>query len=165
MTIEIEQEVELKTEPPVTALIKKVIEAACEDVSCPWEVQVSVLITDDESMRVMNRENRDIDSTTDVLSFPMLDFNAPEDFSFIDEENWEYFDPETGELLIGDIVISADKARAQAEEYGHSLEREVAFLTAHSMYHLFGYDHIDDSDRILMEDKQRTLLDKLGINR
>ena len=81
------------------------------------------------------------------------------------EESDSAFNPETGELILGDIVISIPKVKEQAEEYGHSQIRELAFLTAHSMLHLFGYDHTLDEDRVIMEEKQRRIMDNLGINR
>ncbi len=165
MAVLIETETELHTDPPFSVLAGTVIEAALQDIGCPWEAQVNILVTDDVNMREMNRQNRGIDSTTDVLSFPMLDFDTPGDFSFVLEDDWSLFDPESGELLLGDIVISADKVRAQAEEYGHSTEREAAFLVAHSMYHLFGFDHMTDEDRIVMEARQSALLESLGITR
>ena len=113
----------------------------------------------------MNREHRGIDRATDVLSFPMLEFGIPGDFTGIDEEMSDVFDPETGELMLGDIVISADKVMAQAEEYGHSPKREYAFLIAHSMLHLCGYDHMEDGERKEMEQKQREILEKINILR
>ena len=102
----------------------------------------------------MNLEHRGIDRATDVLSFPMLEFDHPGDFSIIDEETADVFDPESGELMLGDIVISVDKVLEQAQEYGHSPKREYAFLIAHSMLHLCGYDHMDDEERKVMEEKQ-----------
>lgn len=109
---------------------------------------VSVLICDNDEIKKLNGQFRDIDSPTDVLSFPMYD------------EDGE-LDPDE----LGDIVISLERAAAQAEEFGHSLRREVAFLTAHSMLHLFGYDHIDDSEREEMFEKQEEILAQLGITR
>lgn len=90
----------------------------------------------------MNLEQRGIDRPTDVLSFPMIEYEEPGDFSVIDEESAEAFNPESGELMLGDIVISKEKVLSQAEEYGHLPKREYAFLIAHSMLHLFGYDHM-----------------------
>ena len=165
MAVLIETEAELYTDPPFSEIAGTVVEAALNDIGCPWEALVNILVTDDVNMREMNRENRGIDSTTDVLSFPMLEFETPGDLSFVTEDDWDLFDPESGELLLGDIVISADKVRAQAEEYGHSPEREAAFLVAHSMYHLFGFDHMTEEDRTVMEARQSALLDSLGITR
>lgn len=112
----------------------------------------------------MNREFRQIDAPTDVLSFPMLEYQTPGDFSGFEEEE-DSFDPESGELLLGDIVISKDKVLRQAEEYGHSPKREFAFLIAHSMLHLFGYDHMEEDERLVMEQKQREILERVGILR
>ena len=107
---------------------------------------------------------KDIDKATDVLSFPANGFDEPIDFENVNEDDLE-FNPETGELIIGDIVISQDKVISQAEEYEHSVKRELAFLIVHSMLHLIGYDHIEESDRTVMEDKQRQVMDILNIHR
>ena len=112
----------------------------------------------------MNRQFRGIDRPTDVLSFPMVDYEEPGKFDFL-EEAMEYFNPETGELMLGDIVISKEKVIAQAEEYGHSTQREYAFLIAHSMLHLFGYDHMEEDERAVMEQKQKEILEQLQILR
>ena len=134
----------------------------CEE--CPYEAEVNLLLTDDEAIHEMNREYRHIDRATDVLSFPMLEYETPGDLSGI-EESANAFDPETGELMLGDIVISKDRVIAQAEEYGHSVRREYAFLIAHSMLHLLGYDHMEEEERRLMEDRQRKIMEKAGILR
>lgn len=147
------------------AMEKRVIEACLDYEECPYEAEVNVLFTDDEDIRQINNEYRGIDAPTDVLSFPIIDYDKPGDFSRLEENVVEYFNPETGELLLGDVVISVDRAKLQAQEYGHSLEREVAFLTTHSMFHLFGYDHMEDDDRIIMEEKQNQVLEKLQILR
>lgn len=120
---------------------------------------VNLVITDDEEIREINKEQREIDRATDVLSFPIWNFSEP---LFCDED---MFEEEDGTVLLGDIIISADTAVRQAEEYGHSLLREVAFLSVHSILHLVGYDHIEDGDRVLMEEKQREIMDFLGIQR
>ena len=112
----------------------------------------------------MNREHRNIDRATDVLSFPMLEYETPGDLNGI-EESADAFNPETGELMLGDIVISKDRVISQAEEYGHSVRREYAFLIAHSMLHLLGYDHMEETERKLMEDRQRGIMEKAGILR
>ena len=98
------------------------------------------ILSNDEGIRVINRESRDIDKATDVLSFPMFDFeagNPPQDWT-------EYQDPDTGLVPLGDMCISLERAMAQAEEFGHSVRREVGYLTIHSMLHLLGYDHLDE---------------------
>ena len=95
----------------------------------------------------------------------MIDYQIPSDFSHLEDDSEDYFNPETGELLLGDIVISVEKVIEQAQKYGHSRERELAFLVAHSMLHLFGYDHIKESEREKMEKKQEEILKILGIER
>ncbi len=165
MTFNMEYEAANRLEFDYEALVKRVIEACMDYEACPYEAEVNVLFTDDEEIRQINKEYRDIDSPTDVLSFPNNEFEIPGDFSNLEEDVAGSFHPETGELLLGDIVISVDRAILQAEEYGHSLEREIAFLTAHSIFHLFGYDHMEEEERRVMEDKQKEVLDKLQIIR
>ncbi len=131
---------------------------------CPYEAQINLLLTMNAEIRKLNQEYRGIDRATDVLSFPMIDFEVPGDFAFLEEEP-DAFDPDSGELLLGDIVISVEKVLSQAEEYGHSPLREFSFLIAHSVLHLTGYDHIEEEDRIRMEEIQRTILEQLGIVR
>lgn len=142
-----------------------VIEAALEYENCPYEAEISVLLTTDEEIRKLNRSARGLDRPTDVLSFPMLEYDRPGDFSWLEGEPQDAFNPETGELMLGDIVISKDRVLAQAEEYGHSPVREYAFLIAHSMLHLFGYDHMEEEERRLMEERQRGIMEKVNILR
>lgn len=142
-----------------------VVEAALELENCPYEAEVNLLLTTDEEIHRMNMEFRQIDRPTDVLSFPMIEYETPGDFSGIREESDDFFDPESGELLLGDIVISKDKVMFQAEQYGHSPRREYAFLIAHSMLHLFGYDHMEDEERGIMEERQRRIMEKVNILR
>lgn len=141
-----------------------VVNAALEYAGCPYEAEINLLLTTDEEIHRMNLEYRDIDRPTDVLSFPMLEYETPGNFSGLEEQE-DAFDPETGELLLGDIVISKDRVLAQAEEYGHSPLREYAFLIAHSMLHLFGYDHMEEDERQVMEQKQREIMEKINIPR
>lgn len=143
---------------------RTVIEEALEYEGCPFEAEVNLLLTTDGEIHAMNREFRQIDAPTDVLSFPMLEYQVPGDFSGFEEAE-DAFNPESGELLLGDIVISKDKVLRQAEEYGHSPKREFAFLIAHSMLHLFGYDHMEEDERLVMEQKQREILEHVGILR
>ena len=142
-----------------------VVEAALELENCPYEAEVNLLLTTDNEIHRMNMEFRQIDRPTDVLSFPMIEYETPGDFSGIREESDDLFDPESGELLLGDIVISKDKVMFQAEQYGHSPRREYAFLIAHSMLHLFGYDHMEDDERRIMEERQRRIMEKVHILR
>lgn len=146
-------------------LAKKVIDAALDYEGCPYEVEISLLLTDNENIRKINREYRRIDRVTDVLSFPMLEYDSPSDFSCAEMDTQGSFNPETGELLLGDIIISMEKVKEQAKRYGHSEEREYAFLITHSMLHLFGYDHMEPEEAKEMENKQSAILCSLNILR
>jgi probable rRNA maturation factor len=135
---------------------------ALEQEDCPYEANVAVLLTDNEGIHAMNKEFREIDRPTDVLSFPNVDYEAPADFTGIEDYVEDYFDPETGELILGDIVISVERAREQAKEVGNSTIREICFLAVHSTLHLLGYDHErsqdDDEAQCLA---QREIMDKV----
>ena len=144
---------------------KEVIAAALDYEDCPYEVQMNLLLTGNEEIHQMNREFRKIDRPTDVLSFPMLFFEKPSDFSAAEEEEADSFDPESGELMLGDIVVSGDKVLEQADAYGHTVKREFAFLVAHSMLHLCGYDHMEPDEAKEMERRQEEILDSLQITR
>lgn len=165
MTINFEYEANEKLSFDYEALLRKVVEECLDYEDCPYEAEVNILFTDDEEIKQINMEYREIDRATDVLSFPSIEYETPGDFSKLEDDIAGCFHPETGELLLGDIVISVDRAKLQAEEYGHSLEREIAFLTAHSMFHLFGYDHMEEADRKIMEEKQEEVLQRLQIIR
>ena len=141
-----------------------IAEGVLDYENCPYESQVELLLTNNAEIQRINNEFRGIDRPTDVLSFPMIEYDSPADFSSVEEDD-SNFDLETGELILGNIVISKEKVIAQAEEYGHSVKREFAFLIAHSMLHLLGYDHMEDGERLVMEEKQRNILDNLGITR
>ncbi len=126
----------------ISSIIKKCIHEtlAAERISVPCEI--NVLVTNDKGIHIINRESRDIDRPTDVLSFPMFEFepgNPPSDWV-------DYQDPATGLVPLGDMCISLERAEAQAKEFGHSLRREVGYLTIHSMLHLLGYDHMDEGE-------------------
>ena len=133
-------------------LIRKAIRAALECEGFTTDSIVSVTFTDNEGIRVKNREFRGIDRATDVLSFPMYDI-----------KNGDV--PEEGvACVLGDIVLSLERAAEQAEEFGHSYERECAFLTVHSVLHLLGYDHVDcEEDELTMREHQRVVMKKLGL--
>ena len=162
MTVNIEYEEEQKLDVDYDSIIRQVTEEALDYEKCPYEAEISVLLTGNEEIRRLNLEYRGIDRPTDVLSFPMLEFEKPSDFSRVEEDFCDCFNPETGELLLGDIILSVDKIKEQAEAYGHSQERELAFLVAHSMLHLCGYDHMEDGERTVMEKKQEEILQKRG---
>lgn len=165
MTLNIEYETEIKLEIEYETIISKVVEMAMDTEDCPYEAEINVILTNNEEIKNINKSYREVDAPTDVLSFPMVDYETPADFSHLEDSSEDYFNPETGELLLGDIIVSVEKVTAQAQEYGHSKERELGFLIAHSMLHLFGYDHMEEEERRIMEEKQRMILDKLGITR
>ena len=165
MTLNYEEEGEVKLPVDCEGLAKEVIEAALDYAECPYEAEVNVILTDNDAIQAINKEYRQIDAPTDVLSFPMVDYEKPSDFDHVEDAVEDYFNPETGELMLGDIVISVDKVEEQAEKYGHSQTRELAFLVAHSMLHLCGYDHMVDEERLVMEDRQRQILDTRGYTR
>ncbi|MCI5726406.1 MAG: rRNA maturation RNase YbeY [Clostridium sp.] len=159
------QEVIVITDKEVDVLRNTILFALKEEeVNIPCEV--SLIFVDNASIREINRENRQIDRETDVLSFPMLEYENNmvfkeyyKDFKF-DET---YLDE--GELVIGDIVLSLEKAKEQAKEYGHSFERECNYLVIHSVLHLLGYDHMVEEDKVKMREREEELLNKLGISR
>lgn len=165
MTVNIENEYLSEISMDYLHIIHDVVEAAAEYVSCRYDTEVNVLLTDNEQIQEINRDNRGIDRPTDVLSFPMIEFQKPEAFEIVEEHPEDYFNSDTGELLLGDIVISMDKVYEQAQEFGHSPERELAFLVAHSMLHLSGYDHEEEEERLLMEAKQEEILQNKGYTR
>ena len=146
-------------------IAKDVIEGTLSRFTPPCAVQLSLYVVGEEEIREANRECRGIDKVTDVLSFPNLPFD-PEHIAEYDlAEDAGCYDPESGELILGEIMICAAKLYAQAEEYGHSAEREFAFLTAHSMLHLLGYDHETEEDRAVMEALQDEILTEAGYER
>ena len=199
------------------ALAARVCEKALDEIGCPFEAQVSLTITDSDGIRRMNSEFRGIDAATDVLSFPVVMYDAPGRFDELlacieaeeadtqqdenadeaadgehdqgaeaEEANGEQdqgaaegeeqqasplndpddcFDPESGELQLGDIVINLDRVYEQASAYGHSVVREYAFLLVHSMLHLCGYDHMESEEAEQMEAEQERILQALGITR
>lgn len=167
MTISVEYETALPLDVDYEKIIEEVVLAALDYEECPYEAEVSVIITDNEAIREMNAQFRQIDRATDVLSFPMVDYEEPGNFDHLEDEDADYdcFNPETGELMLGDIVLSVEKIKEQAQAYGHSITRELAFLTAHSMLHLMGYDHMVDEERVEMERRQEEILQGMGITR
>ncbi|MCD8181670.1 MAG: rRNA maturation RNase YbeY [Firmicutes bacterium] len=139
--------------------VRDVCEAVLKEEKCDFDAQISVTLVDNEAIRQINKEQRNIDSVTDVLSFPMLEFDSEGNADGEYEMDGDY-------VVLGDIVISMERAREQSEEFGHSLLRETAFLTAHSMLHLLGYDHVDDKEgEEIMCEKQEKVLTSLGITR
>lgn len=164
MTLNLEMEYEGNLDFDYEELAEKVIAAALDYESCPYEVEVNLVLTGNKEIQQTNKEFRNIDRVTDVLSFPMLDFTTPADFSFAETED-TCFHPESGELILGDIMICIPRMKEQAESYGHGQIREFAFLIAHSMLHLMGYDHMEQEEANEMERKQEEILSNLGITR
>ena len=164
--IENEYDKEMKERLDYEKLIEEVVNEAVDYVKCPYECEVNVTIVTNERIHEINNEFRGIDKETDVLSFPMIDYVSPGDFSVLEDGLTEdFFNPESGELILGDIILSVDKIIEQAASYGHSQQRELGFLVAHSMLHLFGYDHMQDEEREVMEEKQRDILNMLNLKR
>lgn len=144
----------------IEAAVERCVKAALEYENCDFDAEISLTYVDDEQIRELNRDERGIDRATDVLSFPMCNFD--ENGDIVDAD----FDFDGDVILLGDIVISAERARAQAESYAHSFLREIAFLTVHSMLHLLGYDHVnsEEEERIMFR-KQDEILEGIGITR
>lgn len=165
MTFYIENECDVTFPFSVDEQIKKVITQVLNKEECPYECEVNITITSKELIRKYNKEYRNIDKETDVLSFPAVDYPQPGDFSIAENAVNTYFNPDTGELMLGDIIICSDRVFSQAQEYGHSILREFSFLIAHSMLHLLGYDHMNTEEETEMFAKQNLVLESLGITR
>lgn len=164
MTLAFEKEYDKDLGLDYEGLALKVANAALDSEGCPYEAEISLTLVDDESIRAINKQFRQTDRATDVLSFPLVEYEKPGEFDFLEDRD-DCFNPESGELMLGDIIISLDRVQAQAEEYGHGATREYAFLIAHSMLHLMGYDHMEESQAEIMEKKQEAVLLSLGICR
>jgi len=152
----------VKVDETIEELVELAVEKTLQYEECEDEYEVSISFVDNEEMRSLNKEYRGIDNTTDVLSFPMMEFyhdDLPEDEG---GEDVEYIDEE---LVLGDIVISMDKVKEQAEAYGHSFERELAFLLVHGMLHLLGYDHESEDEERIMFEKQENILMEMNLTR
>lgn len=148
----------LEADDNLQALVQKVSEAVLDYEDFGKNTEISVLFVDNEQIREINNDFRQIDSETDVLSFPMLDFGGNK---IIENVGDSYL----GTVVLGDIVISLERAKSQAEEYGHSYEREIGFLVCHSMLHLLGYDHEEESERAVMREKEEAVLEKINLTR
>ncbi|MBR6575009.1 MAG: rRNA maturation RNase YbeY [Clostridia bacterium] len=150
------------TENDTARLIRLAAKAAFARFDYPFDGQVTVTITDNEGIRAFNKEFRDIDAPTDVLSFPLNDFYR----GVPDGEMGELIDPVTRTVPLGDMIISVERAREQAADFGHGLARECAYLTVHSMLHLVGYDHVDEGEeKAAMRQKEEEILAVLGLTR
>ena len=159
--IENEQE-KLEFTDELSEIMQKAVATTLETVGGAdneTDFEVSILITDNEGIHQINKETRDVDAPTDVLSFPILEFD--EDGVMIEESG----DYDGDLLLLGDIVLSLEKAKAQAEEYGHSFEREVGFLTVHSTLHLLGFDHMEEPFTSVMRAREKEIMDIMELHR
>ena len=165
MSFYLEEEVEVPFSFAYAKIAEELINFCLAYANFPYEAEVNVTLTDNEGIHAINKEFRNMDKPTDVLSFPMLSYDVPGEFAFLEAEDESDFNPDTGEAMLGDIVISVDKVKEQAESYGHSELREFAFLITHSMLHLFGYDHMEEEERAEMEQMQRDILNGLNILR
>lgn len=165
MTLNYEEEVDVSFDFDCETLAKEVITFTLDHEDFPYESEVNLTLTDNEGIHEINKMYRDIDRPTDVLSFPMLSYETAGDFSKLEDDYDDNFNPDTGEIMLGDIVISVDKVKEQAKSYGHSEKREYAFLIVHSMLHLFGYDHMTQEEAAVMEEKQKNILDEMNITR
>ena len=150
-------------QPLVSAIIKKCIDTTLSAEGVTADCEINVLVTNDNGIHAINKASRNIDRPTDVLSFPMFELeagNPPDDWT-------EYLDPETGMCPLGDMCISLERARAQAKEFGHSVRREVGYLTIHSMLHLLGYDHLDEGpQKAQMRAREETIAGQIpGMSR
>lgn len=140
--------------------IRRSVLAALEDEGVDVPCMIGVIVADDEVIRQTNLDNRGVDSPTDVLSFPMFELKPGE------KPRADWADPGADKVYLGDMMISLERVRAQAEEYGHSPEREVCYLAVHSVLHLLGYDHLDEGPmKARMRQREEAILGKLGITR
>lgn len=165
MSFYLEEECKVPFNFDYKELAERVINACLDYAQFPYEAEVNLTLVDNAGIHEINREHRQIDRPTDVLSFPMLSYEEAGNFTFLEDENEDDFNPDSGEALLGDIIISVEKVLEQAESYGHTPEREFAFLICHSMLHLFGYDHMEENEAKVMEGKQKEILDQMGITR
>ena len=161
--VESETEKTLPLDPE--AVGKQVAGAVLQSEACPFDACISLLLTDDEGIRALNKAHRGQDAATDVLSFPALAFSAPADFMHAGWDAPGASDPETGAVWLGDIAVNVNRVYEQASAYGHGTGREFAFLIAHSVLHLIGYDHEDAADAADMEARQERVLQALGFTR
>jgi len=166
MILAIEKEYDIDLGFSIDEIGKKVISYTFSKFNIPYEYSVSLITVDNESIKEINNEHRSINSATDVLSFPAIDFDIegvlPDD---VEINKQVYFDPENNSLYMGDIIVSLDKVIEQAEEYGHSNYREFSFLLIHSCLHLMGYDHMVSDEEERMFTLQKEILNELEITR
>ncbi len=165
MTVWIEEETEASFPFDYRKLAEEVVAFTLDYEKFPYEAEVDLTLTDIPSIQELNKSHRGLDKPTDVLSFPMVTFPTAGDFTDMSGDLEDNFNPDTGEALLGDIVISVPKVYEQAEAYGHTVKREFAFLVVHSVLHLLGYDHMTPADAAFMENKQESILQAMNILR
>ncbi|WMJ82306.1 rRNA maturation RNase YbeY [Clostridium sp. MB40-C1] len=156
----------IKVTDEVIKTIEDIINYALKEEEVDVPTEISVIFIDNKKIKMINKEQRNIDKVTDVLSFPMLDYpegkvykEVYKEYTFMEE------DMDNGELVLGDIVLSLERAEEQSKEYGHSFVREVCYLTIHSVLHLLGYDHMIDEDKVKMRKREEMILEKFNIRR
>ena len=160
MEHEVYIEAEVETPPAVEEQIRQAVLAALEEEGVDVPCVVEVCVTDDEGIRRTNRETRGVDRPTDVLSFPMFELSPGEK----PRPGWA--DPDTDKVPLGDMMLSLERVRAQAAEFGHSPEREVCYLAVHSVLHLLGYDHVDEGPmKARMRKREEAILSQMGVTR
>lgn len=144
-------------------LARRSILAVLDEVDFEYEVEVSLTTLNNDMIREINQEHRDMDKATDVLSFPMIDWPHPLDYTYMEGVFDSVVNPESESVLLGDIVLSMEKVVEQAADYGHSVEREFSFLIVHSMLHLLGFDHMTKDDEAQMIRWQKTIMKRIGL--
>lgn len=154
MSIEIQDEIQSAQSSEIAKTLEEVCAYAAHDELKHNDFELTVTITDNEQIHQLNREYRGVDSATDVLSFPLWDRS---------EE--PFINPENNCIMLGDIIISLERAREQAEEYGHSIKRECSYLCVHGVMHLLGYDHIEEADKKVMRAREEEILTQLKLTR
>lgn len=156
----------IKVDNKLEEKLKKVIEFALKEEEVEIKCEVSLLFVDNEEIREINNDTRNIDRETDVLSFPMLDYDDKKVFKEVYKGyKFSQSDFDGDELVLGDIVLSLEKALEQSIEFNHSFEREASYLVVHSVLHLLGYDHMEEEDKIIMRKREEEILNKLNITR
>ncbi|WP_461205590.1 rRNA maturation RNase YbeY [Clostridium sp. DL1XJH146] len=147
-------------------LIERILDYTLKEEEVNIETEISLIYVNNEEIRRINKETRGIDKETDVLSFPQLEYiegnvfkNCYLNYTFMP------YDLDEGKLVLGDIVLSIQKAREQSEEFEHSIKREVCYLCVHSLLHLLGYDHMEDVDKKIMREREEEILNKFDITR
>ena len=167
MTIDIDFRKSAENQAEIEQIVRSAVLTTLSAQGETEKIELSVVITDDEDMRAINASMRSVDETTDVLSFPMLEYDDMQDegATLLADELFGETNPETGEILLGDIVINYDRTVEQAAEFGHSFARELGYLTVHAMLHLLGYDHIAAEDKRIMREREEFILDILQLKR